>query len=538
MRTRTAIALMLACALPLAAQRRRQERGRKWPATTPTRSPPCRPTWATSRSSSSTTRPPSTSRTSSTSRRRASTTGRCFHRVIPGFMIQGGDPQHEEAGGPRRTPYGTGGNGDASGSRPSSTTRSHKRGIVSMARSSDPNSASSQFFIVVKDSNFLDGQYSAFGEVDLRAWTSPTRSPPRRAARTTGRTSRSTSRRSSSRRRRARARVDAVRLPTPAGLEALAASTRRSAPVSRSSRSPATSGGAATSASTSATTGPSSASSIPPRRTDSRRRWVAARDAARGPRARARAARRRRRGETRSWRTSEPTTSRRARAARAGERDAWLARAADAAAAIAAIAGSRASTLRSTRRSSGASSISRARPSSTSSSPGRSRAAERAAHDALGGRARARDPRAPRGALPPRLPRATISSPPASDVAVIDFQDLRRGPDTYDLASLLWERTTLDWMTDGPPARPSWRVSPPAAGVDADALGGAAAPRPPPARLEGLRHLRPGGRRSGGASLPALPAGRARARPPPARRLARGPGVSARCSRPAAAPVC
>jgi peptidyl-prolyl cis-trans isomerase B (cyclophilin B) len=89
--------------------------------------------------------------------------GTMFHRVIPGFMIQGGDPLTKKPEDPRQ-PYGTGGNGKNNVKAEFNDTP-HKRGIVSMARSSDPNSASSQFFIVVKDSNFLDGQYSAFGEV-------------------------------------------------------------------------------------------------------------------------------------------------------------------------------------------------------------------------------------------------------------------------------------------------------------------------------------------------------------------------------------
>ena len=89
--------------------------------------------------------------------------GTMFHRVIPGFMIQGGDPLTKKAEDPRQ-PYGTGGNGKNTVKAEFNDTP-HKRGIVSMARASDPNSASSQFFIVVKDSNFLDGQYSAFGEV-------------------------------------------------------------------------------------------------------------------------------------------------------------------------------------------------------------------------------------------------------------------------------------------------------------------------------------------------------------------------------------
>jgi peptidyl-prolyl cis-trans isomerase B (cyclophilin B) len=89
--------------------------------------------------------------------------GTFFHRVIPGFMIQGGDPNTKKPETPA-TQYGMGGNGTTKVKAEFNDTP-HKRGIVSMARSSDPNSASSQFFIVVKDSNFLDGQYSAFGEV-------------------------------------------------------------------------------------------------------------------------------------------------------------------------------------------------------------------------------------------------------------------------------------------------------------------------------------------------------------------------------------
>jgi cyclophilin family peptidyl-prolyl cis-trans isomerase len=86
--------------------------------------------------------------------------GTKFHRVIPGFMIQGGDP-NTISGDP-----GTWGTGGAPSNVPAEfNTVSHKRGILSMARSQDPNSASSQFFIVVKDSPFLDRQYSVFGEV-------------------------------------------------------------------------------------------------------------------------------------------------------------------------------------------------------------------------------------------------------------------------------------------------------------------------------------------------------------------------------------
>lgn len=86
--------------------------------------------------------------------------GTKFHRLIPGFMIQGGDP-NTISGSP--STWGTGGSGrnvDAEFS-----TVKHKRGIVSMARSSSPNSASSQFFIMVADYPSLDGQYSVFGQV-------------------------------------------------------------------------------------------------------------------------------------------------------------------------------------------------------------------------------------------------------------------------------------------------------------------------------------------------------------------------------------
>lgn len=87
--------------------------------------------------------------------------GTTFHRVIPGFMIQGGCPNTKK--GQAKGPAGTGGPGWNVKAEFNKT--SHKRGIVSMARSQDPDSAGSQFFICVADSDFLDGQYTAFGKV-------------------------------------------------------------------------------------------------------------------------------------------------------------------------------------------------------------------------------------------------------------------------------------------------------------------------------------------------------------------------------------
>ena len=89
-------------------------------------------------------------------------TGTIFHRVIEGFMIQGGDPKSKEPGIPN-TQWGTGNPGytiDAEFNQ-----IKHDRGIVSMARSSDPNSAGSQFFIVHEDAHFLDGAYTVFGRI-------------------------------------------------------------------------------------------------------------------------------------------------------------------------------------------------------------------------------------------------------------------------------------------------------------------------------------------------------------------------------------
>lgn len=84
-----------------------------------------------------------------------------FHRVIPGFMIQGGDPNTKDPN--KSDTYGMG--GPAEHLKAEFNDVPHRRGILSMARTNDPNSAGSQFFIVVKDSNFLDGQYTVFGEV-------------------------------------------------------------------------------------------------------------------------------------------------------------------------------------------------------------------------------------------------------------------------------------------------------------------------------------------------------------------------------------
>lgn len=85
--------------------------------------------------------------------------GTIFHRTIPGFMIQGGDPEGTGMGGPG---YGIKGEFSKNGIE---NNLSHVRGVVSMARSSMPDSAGSQFFIVTDDSTFLDGEYAAFGSV-------------------------------------------------------------------------------------------------------------------------------------------------------------------------------------------------------------------------------------------------------------------------------------------------------------------------------------------------------------------------------------
>jgi peptidyl-prolyl cis-trans isomerase B (cyclophilin B) len=86
--------------------------------------------------------------------------GTTFHRVIPGFMIQGGDPNSKN---PDRAMHGMGGPGYKL--KAEFNSKPHKRGSVSMARSNDPDSAGSQFFICVADANFLDWNYTVFGEV-------------------------------------------------------------------------------------------------------------------------------------------------------------------------------------------------------------------------------------------------------------------------------------------------------------------------------------------------------------------------------------
>ena len=85
--------------------------------------------------------------------------GLTFHRVIPGFMIQGGDPDGTGAGGPG---YSIKGEFSANGVK---NDLKHTTGVLSMARTMDPNSAGSQFFIMVADAPHLDGQYAAFGKI-------------------------------------------------------------------------------------------------------------------------------------------------------------------------------------------------------------------------------------------------------------------------------------------------------------------------------------------------------------------------------------
>ena len=87
--------------------------------------------------------------------------GTAFHRVVKGFMIQGGDPLTKDAANEDR--WGTGNPGYKI--KAEFNDRPHVRGVLSMARSQDPNSAGSQFFICLADARFLDKQYTAFGAV-------------------------------------------------------------------------------------------------------------------------------------------------------------------------------------------------------------------------------------------------------------------------------------------------------------------------------------------------------------------------------------
>jgi cyclophilin family peptidyl-prolyl cis-trans isomerase len=107
--------------------------------------------------------------------------GTCFHRVIPGFMIQGGDPNTKNDSA--KDSWGQGGPGYTLNAEFNS--KHHARGILSMARTSDPNSAGSQFFICHADAGNLDGQYTVFGnlikgfDVLDKIATTPTESPDR-----------------------------------------------------------------------------------------------------------------------------------------------------------------------------------------------------------------------------------------------------------------------------------------------------------------------------------------------------------------------
>jgi peptidyl-prolyl cis-trans isomerase B (cyclophilin B) len=87
--------------------------------------------------------------------------GTCFHRVIKDFMIQGGDPNTKDEA--KQRSWGTGGPGYQI--KAEFNEKAHTRGVLSMARSSDPNSAGSQFFICHGDPRFLDRQYTAFGKL-------------------------------------------------------------------------------------------------------------------------------------------------------------------------------------------------------------------------------------------------------------------------------------------------------------------------------------------------------------------------------------
>ena len=85
--------------------------------------------------------------------------GTCFHRIMAGFMIQGGDPQTKDE--TLKDLWGTGGPGHTI--KAEFNDRPHVRGVISMARSASPDSAGSQFFVCLDNASFLDGQYTAFG---------------------------------------------------------------------------------------------------------------------------------------------------------------------------------------------------------------------------------------------------------------------------------------------------------------------------------------------------------------------------------------
>jgi peptidyl-prolyl cis-trans isomerase B (cyclophilin B) len=87
--------------------------------------------------------------------------GTCFHRIVKGFMIQGGDPLTKDPNAENR--WGTGGPGHKV--KAEFNDKPHVRGVISMARSQDPDSAGSQFFICLADARFLDKQYTAFGKL-------------------------------------------------------------------------------------------------------------------------------------------------------------------------------------------------------------------------------------------------------------------------------------------------------------------------------------------------------------------------------------
>ena len=87
--------------------------------------------------------------------------GTCFHRIVKGFMIQGGDPLTKDAS--KESQWGTGGPGHRV--KAEFNDKPHTRGVLSMARSQHPDSAGSQFFICLGDAKFLDRQYTAFGKL-------------------------------------------------------------------------------------------------------------------------------------------------------------------------------------------------------------------------------------------------------------------------------------------------------------------------------------------------------------------------------------